>query len=430
MATAIPPPPAETAEGHAQQPAPEGPQAPNVASGQAPVPLFSGDRDPDDLVETQKTLTLKEKVQAFRARYATAEMAAFFFAGFLYDVFTLSRIDDGLSQVQQGAYLTLLGTLLCLEQRWSGDVKPSGWLAKGWRFSEDVLHFFFGSLLSTFVLFFFKSASGFSSLLFLLVVFGLLVVNELPRFRAMGPVVRVALFSFCITSYFAYVLPVAFHKVNAWLFLSAVVLGCGAVTGLFFVVRRWNQGDPATVFRRIAVPGLAVQGGLLLLYLLNVIPPVPLALQHIGIYHHVEVVKGPEGKDYLLSHERPDWKYWHHGDQDFHARPGDKAWCFVRIFAPAGFQDRITFRWSYDDPHKGWVERSKFSTALRAGWGERGFRTMASQSYLSPGDWRVSVETEDGREIGNMSFTVIPDGRTGERKFKVDMDKGKPPAGK
>ncbi len=430
MATATPPPPAETAEGHAQQPAPEGAQAPNVASEQAPVPLFSGDRDPDDLVETQKRPTLRLRVQALRARYATAEMAAFFFAGFLYDVFTLSSIDDGLSQVQQGAYLTVLGTLLCLEQRWSGETKPSGWLAKAWRFNEDVLHFFFGSLLSTFALFFFKSASGFSSLLFLLVVFGLLVINELPRFRALGPVVRVALFSFCVTSYFAYLLPVAFHKVNAWLFLSAVVVGCGVVAGLFFVVRRWNQGDPATVFRRIAVPGLAVQGGLLLLYLLNVIPPVPLALQHIGIYHHVEVVKGPEGKDYLLSHERPDWKYWHHGDQDFHARPGDVAWCFVRIFAPARFQDRITFRWFYDDPNKGWVEHHNYSPSLGAGAGERGWRTMANATNPKPGDWRVSVETADGREIGNMSFTVIPDDRTGKREFKVDTDKGQPPPGK
>jgi MFS family permease len=357
-------------------------------------------------------------VQAFRERHATAEMAAFFFLGFLYDVLTLSRVDDKLTLVQQGAYLSLLGTLLFLEQRWSGETKPPAWLAKAWRFNEDVLHFFFGSLLSSFALLYFKSASGFASLLFLLVVFGLLVGNELPRFRAMGPVVRVAIFSFCVTSYVAYLLPVLFGFLSAWLFLLAVVMGCGAVLGLFGVVRRWNGGDLSTVFWRVAVPGLVVQGGLLLLYLLRVIPPVPLALQFAGIYHDVKVVKGEKGREYHLSYEAPGWKFWHSGNQDFYARPGDKAWYFVRIFAPKHFRDRVTFRWYYDDPDKGWVERGSFKTSIAAST-DAGFRTMAYTTSLKPGDYSVSVEAQDGREIGSMDFTVYQDERTEPREFQV-----------
>jgi MFS family permease len=415
VATATPPPPAETAEGHAQQPAP---QAPNVASEQAPAPLFPGGGDPDDLVETQKRPTLRLRVQAFRERHATAEMAAFFFLGFLYDALTLSRIDDKLTVVQQGVYLILLGTLLFLEQRWSGEAKPPAWLAKAWRFNEDVLHFFFGSLLSSFALLYFKSASGVASLLFILVVFGLLVGNELPRFRALGPLVRVAIFSFCVTSYFAYLLPVLFGFLSGWLFLLAVVVGCGAVMGLFGVVRRWNGGDLKTVFLRMAVPGLVVQGGLLLLYLLRVIPPVPLALLFAGIYHDVKVVKGEQGREYHLSYDASGWKFWHSGSQDFYARPGDKAWYFVRIFAPKHFKDRVTFRWYYDDPDKGWVERGTFKTSITAST-DAGFRTMAYTSHLKPGDYSVSVETEDGREIGSMDFTVMQDTLTEPREFQV-----------
>ena len=48
--------------------------------------------------------------------------------------------------------------------------------------------------MSAYTLFFFKSASGLTSILFLIVMLGLLVANELPRFRQLGPVVRLGLF--------------------------------------------------------------------------------------------------------------------------------------------------------------------------------------------------------------------------------------------
>ncbi|MCI0569251.1 MAG: DUF2914 domain-containing protein, partial [Myxococcaceae bacterium] len=87
-------------------------------------------------------------------------MVFFLLAGFLFDVLTLSRIDDWATLVQQGAYLGLLGALLTLEQRYALKLsEPRGWWAKVWRFGEDAIHFLFGSLLSSFALFYFKSAS-------------------------------------------------------------------------------------------------------------------------------------------------------------------------------------------------------------------------------------------------------------------------------
>jgi MFS family permease len=377
--------------------------------------------DAEDQHPTEKTPTLMEKVQAFRGRYATWEMALFFFAGFIYDVFTLGRIDDRLNLLSQGAYLAVLGGLLLLEQKWSGEVQPPPWMQKAWRFSEDALHFLFGSLLSAYTLFYFKSASGVTALLFLLALFALLVGNELPRFRSKGPVVRVGLYSFCLTSYFAYLLPVVMGFLSGWLFFLSVVLASAVVFGLFHLVRKWNAEDTRVAMQRVAVTGFGVQGLLLVLYLLSVIPPVPLSVEYSGIYHNVEKRNGPKGREYLLHHERADWKFWQRGDQDFRVRPGDKAWFFVRIFAPTDFEDRVTFRWYYDDPKKGWTERSAFKTGITGGR-EQGFRTMAYTSNPAPGDWYVTVETEDGREIGRMSFTVETDERKGPRDFQVDKD--------
>jgi hypothetical protein len=114
-----------------------------------------------------------------------------------------------------------------MEQRYPEGTEPPKVLAKVWKWREDAIHFFYGSLLSSYTLFFFKSASGLTAFVFLVTMFGLMVANELPHFRQIGPVVRVALFSLCVSMYFSYVLPVIIGKANFWVFLLAQVLAGG-----------------------------------------------------------------------------------------------------------------------------------------------------------------------------------------------------------
>ena len=54
------------------------------------------------------------------------------------------------------------------------------------RHSEEGVHFLFGSLLSAYAVFYFKSASGLMPLVFLAALCAVLVANELPRFRKLG----------------------------------------------------------------------------------------------------------------------------------------------------------------------------------------------------------------------------------------------------
>ncbi len=378
--------------------------------------------DPDDLVETAKTPTLMDKVQAFRSRHEMAEIALFFFLGFVYDVLTLSRIDDTLTIVQQFVYLAMLAGLLLLEQRYVEGVEPPRALSKVWRFREDAVHFLFGSLMSSFTLFFFKSASGLTAFAFLVVMFVLMVANELPRFRALGPVMRVGLYSLCVTAYFSYVLPVLFGVMGFWMFLLAVVLGSASLVGLMYVIRRWTP-DLEALKWRVGAPGLGVQGVLLLLYVLKVLPPVPVAVQYSGIYHDVKGVKSTHGREYLLSHERKWWKFWQHGDQDFLAREGDKVWYFFSVFAPKGFEQyKLRVRWYYDHPEKGWTEHGTGTSLSIANAGnEWGFRSYAYASNPKPGDWMAVLETDDGHEINRMSFEVEADTRTEPRQFETDV---------
>ncbi|SEK44296.1 Protein of unknown function [Stigmatella aurantiaca] len=427
LATATPPPSDETAGAPEASPVSAASPAPNVLSTAparvppAPtVPLG----DAEDAIPTAKTPTLLERVQSFRARNEKWEMAAFFFVGFAYDVFTLGRIDDTLAMVQQFVYLGVLASLLVLEQRYPEGVEPPKALAKVWRWREDAIHFFYGSLLSSFTLFFFKSASGLVALSFLVVMFGLLVANELPRFRKLGPVVRMTLFSLCVSMYLAYTLPVLTGRLNVWIFLLALVLAGGVIYGLMWMLRRWTVLEAKALRHQVALPGFGMQVLLLGLYLLRVLPPVPLSVTYSGIYHEVKRVNGPEGVEFHLSHQRPWWKFWQKGDQSFQVREGDKVNYFVSVFAPAGFHDYSVYvQWYFDDPKKGW--RSFFRKALNArGTGaEAGFRTYANLTNPTPGDWIAVLETEDGHEINRLSFSVEKDESTEPRQFEVFVHK-------
>jgi hypothetical protein len=370
----------------------------------------------------------KERLKAFRARHAKAELALLFFASFAYDILTLPRIDNRFTLTKQGLFLGVLGWLLWLELRWREGTAPPRGLSRVWRHREDALHFLLGGLLSPYTLFYFKSASGLTAFVFLATVFGVLVANELPRFRARGPVVRVALYAFCLTSYFAYLLPVVRGYYSGTLFLWAAGLSA-AVMGALGVSVYAPRGGSGRAWWRVLLPGWGVPVVLLGLYALKAIPPVPLSLLSSGIYHDVQVVKGPQGRrDYRLLHESRAWMPWARGDQDFRVRPGERVYFFASVFAPTSFKLRrpgdrgtpLRLRWAYNDPRKGWTEYHTYDGLyLGQGGRERGYRLFAYLTDPPSGDWRVSMETDDGREIGRLFFTVTSDDSTEPRDFHV-----------
>src|SRR6185503_3890493 len=109
-----------------------------------------------------------------------------------------------------------------------------------------------------------------TALAFVGVVFFLLVANEFPWFRRFGPTIRFALLSFCLLSFFAYLIPVIVGKVAMWTFLTAAVVSSLFMFVLFSRLLRWTP-KKATVVRQTILPGLVVQGLLVGLYFLKVI---------------------------------------------------------------------------------------------------------------------------------------------------------------
>jgi hypothetical protein len=346
--------------------------------------------------------TWKTRAFAFYEKHEVRLSIAFFLGGFLFDVVTLSDIDDPWSILQQFVYLLLLGGILVYDFLHGEEATLSrgfGWMKRAWGYRGLGFHFLLGSLFSLYSLFFLKSASFFSSIVFVLVLVAIMVANELPVVQKRGADTKIALFVVCVFCFFSMIFPILLGFVGRVPFLLSL-----AATGLFlygFYLILRARVAAVVLKRRLLAPGMGVAAVFALFYLVGWIPPVPLSAVKMGVYHRIEKAEG----QYLLHHERPWWKFWKSGDQDFRAEPGDKVFFFASIFSPARFDDQVILHWLFKDPRQGWITTDQIPMRVTGGR-EGGYRGFTSKANFQPGDWRVSVETTDRREIGRLYFTV------------------------
>jgi len=349
-------------------------------------------------------------------KYQNYLPALFFVSGFVFDLLTTRRIDQSVSLIQQFVYLLLIMILIywevCTPKSF---LKENSFANKIWSFHIETLHFLFGSLLSLYTIFYFKSSSLMTSFLFMLLLAGLLLINELPTFKKKGLRVRSALLALCLSSYFIYLVPVVTGALGVTSFVLAMVL---SVSLYLIVCVRIDKvtNDKSWLNKNILAPGLAVQFAFVLLYFLKVLPPVPVSIKYIGVYHHIE----RQENQFVLSYERDWWRFWQSGAQTFSTRQDDRIYCFVSIFSPTQFEDRVRLQWLHKDKDKGWRIHDNIPLVIKGGR-EQGFRGFAYKSNFSLGQWQVRVQTSDNREVGRIYFNVQKSNAKQPRQWRQDF---------
>jgi len=355
------------------------------------------------------------RVKRFYHDHEALCTASFFAAGFLFDTLFVGRIDRIHNVVHQAIYLSLCAWLTGLEVReHQGAFAPPTRLATAWRYHEAATHFMLGTLLNIYTLFYFKSASLAASLAFLAFWGALLGVNELRPFPGSATTLRMTLFSLCLVSYFGYLVPMLAHEIGPWIFLASLAASGAVVAVLAWRLGRRLREQPRAAWRMVAAPFACVAAAFAALYFAKLIPPVPLSLSDIGIYHDAK----RDGEAYELYSARSAWRFWEKGDQTFLARPGDKLYCFVSVFSPTRFHEELRLRFFRDDPARGWLPSDAIPLPVTGGR-DGGFRTVSIKTHYQPGRWRVVVETSDERELGRLGFRVIEDLSTGPRPYRV-----------
>jgi hypothetical protein len=343
-----------------------------------------------------------------------------FVGGFVFDWYTVGRIDSWTDIAIQLVYLTAIAALLVLQQMHTKRAwKPRGYVARLWQHSDKALHFFYGALLSVHVVLYLRSSAAAGPAVFLVLLASTLVLNELPAVRRLGFRLRLGLYAFCLATLSIYLVPLLLGHMGHAVFVLSLALAALVIAGLAVLLARWEP-RPREAIARLAAPGGAVLLLILALYFAKLIPPVPLSVQGHGIFHGI--TRSPDGGGFVLralpkaTRVRLPMSSWR-DSRPFQARPGDHIVYFVRLFAPSGFNHKVIIQWEHKDDATGrWQITDRIPLEI-VGGRALGFRGHATKENYQPGDWRVRSESEDGRTIGLLAFQVLRDLSTDARPW-------------
>ena len=328
-----------------------------------------------------------------------------FAAGFGWDSATLSRIDRLVDNLILLTYIALLGFIIVLFNLVEKGVpgKPIWYKYKSWY--PLAIQFLFGGLFSAYVIFYSQSAAFTKTDLFLALLVILLISTEFLKELYRNIYAEMTLYFLACFSFLTFFLPVITREISLRTFLAGGLISLLILIGLVLFLYYHSALKSREQMIRLWI-AIGVAFGLVnLFYWLNWIPPVPLSVKSAGIYHRVV----HDGESYHLFFEQPEWyQRWRNYDAQFHHAPGDTVFCFASIFAPTALNTDVYHRWQkYLPTQKQWITTDRLRYQITGGR-DGGYRGYTFKKRVTPGQWRVDVETSNHKLLSRINFRIEP----------------------
>ncbi len=319
-------------------------------------------------------------------------------SGFIWDSLTFSRPDQLFGNLVLIFYLILsaFGILLLSLYKKKGEVTPIMFLA--------MIQFAFGNIAGSFLFLYGKSGTFEGSSLFLLILGAFVIGNEFVRDRYSRINFHISVWYFLSLLYLTFVIPMILGEIGDTIFVISGVASLVLIVifgGIIFITNK----EIITKIKKIFFSILTIFVSFNILYFLNIIPPVPLSLQEVGVYHLVE--KTNKGS-YRVLYEEPRWfDFFNDTSKVFNKQLNESTYCFSSVFAPVKLSTDINHKWEYyDNIESKWKLSSVINFPMEGGR-EEGYRGYSKKSSLRAGLWRCSIETTSGTLIGRITFTVM-----------------------
>lgn len=332
--------------------------------------------------------------------------------GFIFDAFTLKRVDTLFENVWILAHLLIVAVFIILIHIEKNENNDEANPSKKHFWYVNILQFFFGGLFSTYLVLYFRSADIFSTWPFILLLAIAFIANESMKRHYVQLSFQISLFFLSIYSFMIFLVPVVLHKIGAWIFLFS---GFVSLTLIFLFIKilfsliqnKIEQGLPSInlLKKRIfyLISGIFIFFNFL--YFTNLIPPIPLSLKNAGVYHSV-------GKDrfgnYVATYENQGRFGYFKLYPDFKITSGQPVYIFSAIFLPSDFKLTVIHEWQHYDKYQNkWTTESMINLPLLGGR-DGGYRTYSARKNLESGKWKVKIKTQTNQVIGQIRFNIVP----------------------
>ena len=258
------------------------------------------------------------------------------------------------------------------------------------------VQFCFGGLFSALVVCYFKSSGSLASFLLVILLAILLVGNEFlqKKYESFG--ISLAFFCLLGTMFMNFAIPHLVHRIGfIWFFLSTL-LSFGMCVFIWKISHRKKS---------ILVSPALISILLVVAYIMNWVPPVPLVLkQKIACQNFDKSSYSCDIDDpNLLQMIGLQMPSVHHIDTS-------EVYFLTSVYAPAKLKAELEYLWYYQNPTTGkytLTDRISSGRMTINGGRESGFRTFTRKKNVPPGKYRVEVAYKNGAVIGSGTFEVF-----------------------
>jgi hypothetical protein len=366
--------------------------------------VLSFQRMPTDTLR-RPLLQRAHQLTARYSRFGLSVSSVSLVGGFVFDAVTLKRVDMFWENFWVVVHLAVVA--LCIV--WINREVNSGpgqeraftrldsWLI-------NILQFLFGGLLSTFMVFYFRSGTFWVSWPFIFLLTAAFVANEKLKGRYARLDFQLSFFFLSLFCFMIFILPVVLHAIGRLVFILSGVVSLALWWWFVRLLRR--RAKQSFDDRRVAI--LASTAAIFILvnvlYFMNAIPPLPLSLQDASIHR---AITRRENGAYLVQSEKQGWLGFFRFAPRIHEEPGEPVYFYSAVFSPTSLNTEIVHEWQWYDGRRGWVTADRIALSVRGGR-DGGYRTYSKKSGIWPAAWRVNVETPSGSILGVFRFNVLP----------------------
>src|SRR3989338_9451002 len=235
-------------------------------------------------------MSIVEYARSWYGRFERPISSLSLILGFVFDALTLRRVDTLWENLWVFAHIIIIGVFIALihiKEKNDDDEKDS---SKAHFWYVNILQFFFGGILSTYLVFYFRSADIFVTWPFVFILAVAFIANESLKRHYIRFSFQISLFFLSVYSFAIFLVPVVLHKIGNFIFLLSGILSVLFIF-LFIKIFFYFTKEKFTESKTMIFPVIFGIFTLVnLLYFTNLIPPIPLSLKDAGVYHSIQKI--------------------------------------------------------------------------------------------------------------------------------------------
>ncbi len=345
------------------------------------------------------------RINIFYERYESKLSSFSLLAGFLFDIFVLNRIDQPAENfwIICHILIAVFGIFL-LNRKGGSALSFESSLFNYYHWLLLTVQFAFGGILSTFLVFYFRSGTVSESWPFLFILSLAFVFNEIFKKNYSQLTFQVGYLFLSVFAFAIYIVPIFFERMGPDVFIFSGLLSLFFILLFILFLSFVSREDISINWQKINYSVFGIYALVNLFYFANIIPPIPLSLKDVGVYHNIK--KGTDGS-YNVSYLEGEGRAFLSRRNIFFYNEGTPVYVYSAIFSPTKLNTIIIHEWqNYNKEDGFWFTINEISLPIYGGR-EYGYRTYSLSERTFPGIWRVNVKTLDGKVIGRFNFEIV-----------------------